>query len=85
MFQVAVGIDGTIYVSDGYCNSRVASFTASGVFIGDYVVNSPVMDVPHSLVLDECGGFLMVADREASKVHRFKLSSREYAGEHLQT
>ena len=34
MTQVAVALDGTIYVGDGYCNNRLAKFSASGQYQG---------------------------------------------------
>ncbi len=33
--QVAVARDGTFYVADGYCNTRVAKFNADGTYIGE--------------------------------------------------
>jgi hypothetical protein len=78
--QVAVGKDGRIYVSDGYCNSRVAQFSGEGVHEGDFVLEEGEMNVPHSLVLDECKDRLMVADRENARVHQFELSSRRVVG-----
>ncbi len=73
-------MEGTIYVSDGYCNSRVAQFTAEGDFEGDFVLPKESMNVPHSVLLLECSDALVVADRESSKVHRFELSTRTYKG-----
>ncbi len=32
--HVAVARDGSFYVADGYCNSRVAKFDANGTFLG---------------------------------------------------
>lgn len=34
--QVALSRSGDIFVSDGYCNSRVVQFTAAGVYIREY-------------------------------------------------
>lgn len=31
------------------------------------------MNIPHALVVDDCGGNLFVADRESSYIHRFPL------------
>lgn len=78
--QVAVSNDGSVFVSDGYCNSRVAKFAANGTHLGDFVLPAGDMNVPHSLVLEECSSTLLVADREASKVHRFDLSGQQHTG-----
>ena len=78
--QVAVGKDGRVYVSDGYCASRVAQFSAEGVHQADFVLEEGAMNVPHSLALDECKDHLMVADRENSRIHQFELSSRKFVG-----
>lgn len=80
---MAVTRDGTILVSDGYCNSRVASFTASGHHLGDFVLEEGAMAIPHSLVLDECEGAILVADREQSRIHRFQLDNRKLTGKHV--
>lgn len=79
--QVAVSLDGTVYVSDGYCNSRVAQFTSSGEYQGDFLLEAQAMQIPHSVLLHECSGNLIAADRESSKVHQFELSTRKYKGE----
>jgi peptidylamidoglycolate lyase len=34
--QVAVALDGTVFVSDGYCNSRVVKFSADGKYLGEW-------------------------------------------------
>lgn len=33
--QVDVGADGTVYVADGYCNSRIIKFAADGAYLGE--------------------------------------------------
>lgn len=78
---MAVSVKGAVYVSDGYCNSRVAQFTPEGEFQGDFALPDGAMNVPHSVLLHECSDTLIVADRESSKVHQFELASREYKGE----
>ena len=78
--QVAVANNGEVFVSDGYCNARVAHFASDGTHLGDFTLAGGPMNVPHSLVLDECEGALMVADREAAQVHRFELASRKHTG-----
>ncbi|KAK9814322.1 hypothetical protein WJX72_004044 [[Myrmecia] bisecta] len=74
--QVAVANDGTIYIADGYCNARVVQYAPDGAFQGEFKLPSGAIDISHSLLLDECAGMLLVADREAAKVHRFDLHTR---------
>lgn len=47
--QVAVGRNGSIYVSDGYCNARVAEFAPDGTWVRDYTLPAAegAMQVPH--------------------------------------
>ena len=40
--QVALANDGRIFVADGYCNNRVAQFTAEGKHVGDFLVPGEV-------------------------------------------
>ena len=82
--QVAVSnSDGRIFISDGYCNDRVAEFSPKGEHVGDYRLgNGARMSVPHAVVLDECSNALIVADRESSKVQRFDATSRQHTGGH---
>ncbi len=73
--------DGTIFVADGYCNSRVVRFNPNGTFHGHFELpGSGALAVPHSLVLDECRNTLYVADRESSKVHSFDLGNHQLTG-----
>lgn len=81
--QVALANDGRVFVGDGYCNSRVLEFSAEGEWRGEYVVSSTAgqpLQNPHSIVLQECAHALYVAEREASRVHRFSLGTRELEG-----
>eukprot|EP00197_Chlamydomonas_leiostraca_P013619 CAMPEP_0202860488 /NCGR_PEP_ID=MMETSP1391-20130828/2163_1 /ASSEMBLY_ACC=CAM_ASM_000867 /TAXON_ID=1034604 /ORGANISM="Chlamydomonas leiostraca, Strain SAG 11-49" /LENGTH=823 /DNA_ID=CAMNT_0049539651 /DNA_START=226 /DNA_END=2694 /DNA_ORIENTATION=+ len=72
--QVAVARDGSFFVSDGYCNSRVAWFDTAGKFIAD----APVPRTPdghpsvaHSVLLDECRSKVYVAARETGRVYEY--------------
>jgi hypothetical protein len=71
--HVVVGRDGTIYVGDGYCNSRVSRFAPDGAPLGAWALpatkyeNAPP-PLPHSLALDECRRRLYVADRAGARV-----------------
>ena len=69
-----------MFVSDGYCNARVAQFTANGSHVGDFVGS---LAVPHAVALDECRGHLYVASREAKQVAIFELGSRKELGASL--
>ena len=81
VLQVAVANDGTIFVADGYCNSRVVRFTPNGTFHSHFELpGSAALAVPHSLVLDECRTTLYVADRESSRVHSFDLGNHQLTG-----
>ena len=80
ILQVAIANDGRIFVADGYCNSRVMQFSPSGDYETEYRLTPGLMDVPHSLVLDECNDGLYVADREHSQVHKFSISQAKLQG-----
>ena len=68
-------------MADGYCNSRVVSFTPNGTFQAQFELpGSAALAVPHSLVLDECRNTLYVADRESSQVHSFDLGNHQLTG-----
>ena len=70
-------------MGDGYCNSRVVEFSAAGAWQGEFVLPASAgqaLQNPHSLVLEECGRALYVAEREASRVHRFSLATRALEG-----
>ena len=72
--HVAVGSDGSFFVADGYCNSRVVAFAADGSYRGEWTglgLDSPGgLSIPHALALDECADILYVADRENGRVVR---------------
>lgn len=72
--------DGSIFVADGYCNSRVVRYNSSGHYEAEYRLPRGEMDVPHSLVLDECSDALYVADREHSQIHKFLISDQTLQG-----
>lgn len=81
--QVAVARSGSVFVADGYCNSRVAEFDANGTWQRDYTLpmrGERQMQVPHSVVVQECSKQLLVADREAGRVHAFQLGAAKYHG-----
>jgi len=71
--DVAVAEDGTVFISDGYRNSRVMQFSPDGLFLGQWGVNGKGVgefDVPHGLSMDNKGR-IYVADRENDRVQIF--------------
>ena len=65
--DVAVSNDGSnIYVADGYCNSRIVKFDASGNYLNEYKMpeNEEQLTIPHSILLIESLDLVCVADRE---------------------
>ncbi|KAM7148169.1 peptidyl-glycine alpha-amidating monooxygenase isoform 9-T20 [Molossus nigricans] len=87
--DVAVDPDtGAIYVSDGYCNSRIVQFSPSGKFITQWGEESSgsspkpgQFSVPHSLALVPHLGELCVADRENGRIQCFKTDTKEFVRE----
>jgi DNA-binding beta-propeller fold protein YncE len=70
---VAVARDGSIYVSDGYDNSRVAKFSASGEFLFDWGRKGSgpgEFDLVHAVALDEQDR-VYVADRGNARIQVF--------------
>ncbi|XP_023605435.1 peptidyl-glycine alpha-amidating monooxygenase isoform X8 [Myotis lucifugus] len=87
--DVAVDPDtGAVYVSDGYCNSRIVQFSPSGEFITQWGEESSGSNpkpgqftVPHSLALVPHLGQLCVADRENGRIQCFKTDTKEFVRE----
>ncbi|XP_053767147.1 peptidyl-glycine alpha-amidating monooxygenase isoform X11 [Desmodus rotundus] len=87
--DVAVDPDtGTIYVSDGYCNSRIVQFSPSGQFITQWGEESSgsnpapgQFSVPHSLALVPHLDQLCVADRENGRIQCFNTDTKEFVRE----
>jgi peptidylamidoglycolate lyase len=71
--DVAIAADGSIYVADGYGNSRIAHFSNEGQFLGDWGQRGDVpgeFNNPHNVVLDPQGR-VYVADRQNSRIQIF--------------
>ena len=71
--DVAFGLNGDIYVADGYGNSRVVQFSEAGDFIRDWgeAGNAPnQFNNPHNLVVAD-NGKVFVADRHNKRIQIF--------------
>lgn len=76
--DVAVTNDGSFYVSDGYSNSRIIKFSASGKYLfqwGKKGSGPGEFDIPHAVDLDEKGN-VYVADRENNRVQVFNANGK---------
>jgi peptidylamidoglycolate lyase len=86
--DVAVAPDGTLYISDGYGNSRVVELSASGAFVkewGTFGTGPGQFDTPHSIALDDAGR-VYVADRGNARIQRFDRDGKfldEWHGQEL--
>jgi hypothetical protein len=72
--DVAWGPDGTIYVSDGYNNSRVVKISKDGVWLktyGTYGSGDGNMKIPHGIAVG--GGHVYVADRNNNRIQVFDM------------
>jgi peptidylamidoglycolate lyase len=76
--DVAFGPDGTVYVSDGYGNTRVVRFTADGRYLGEWGVSGKgpgQFNLPHGIAVDRRGR-VYVADRENFRLQIFDSTGR---------
>ena len=83
--DVALGLDGSIYVTDGYGNARVHHFTPDGKHIrswGEPGDGPGQFNIPHSVCVDGSGQ-VYVVDRENKRIQVFTadgLYIREWRG-----
>jgi hypothetical protein len=71
--DVAFGPDGSIYISDGYINSRVAKADKNGLWLkswGDRGNKEGELNTPHSIAADAAGN-VYVADRGNRRIQVF--------------
>lgn len=71
--DVAVLPDGSFYVSDGYENTRVIKFSATGEFLFQWGTKGSApgqFELPHGIAVDKSGR-VFVADRSNSRVQVF--------------
>ncbi|XP_052635015.1 peptidyl-glycine alpha-amidating monooxygenase isoform X6 [Harpia harpyja] len=83
-------ITGSIYISDGYCNSRVIQFSPKGLYVMQWGEGTETslgrarpgqFHIPHSLALIPDFSQLCVADRENGRIQCFKLETGEFIRE----
>jgi peptidylamidoglycolate lyase len=76
--DIAIARDGSIYVSDGYGNSRIVKFSSTGHYLfewGKKGDNEGEFNVPHAVDLDEKGN-VYVADRENNRIQVFDAAGK---------
>lgn len=76
--DIAFGADGSIYVSDGYGNNRVAKFSAEGKFLFDWGKKGAgpgEFDLPHGNAID-ASGLVYVADRSSARIEVFDANGK---------
>ncbi|NXN92321.1 AMD monooxygenase, partial [Rhinopomastus cyanomelas] len=81
-------ITGSIYVSDGYCNSRIIQFSPNGLYKMQWGEETSLgrdrpgqFHIPHSLALIPDFSQLCVADRENGRIQCFKLETGQFIRE----
>ncbi|XP_054509411.1 peptidyl-glycine alpha-amidating monooxygenase isoform X6 [Agelaius phoeniceus] len=81
-------ITGSIYVSDGYCNSRIIQFSPNGLYVMQWGEETSLgrsgpgqFCIPHSLALIPDLSQLCVADRENGRIQCFRLETGEFTRE----
>ncbi|XP_057900626.1 peptidyl-glycine alpha-amidating monooxygenase isoform X3 [Melospiza georgiana] len=81
-------VTGSIYVSDGYCNSRIIRFSPNGLYVMQWGEESSLdrsgpgqFRIPHSLALIPDLSQLCVADRENGRIQCFRLETGEFTRE----
>ncbi|KAM9456628.1 peptidyl-glycine alpha-amidating monooxygenase B isoform 2-T4 [Clarias gariepinus] len=86
--DVAVDPDtGNIYVSDGYCNTRILAFSPEGKYLSHWGAgsldqrNRVPFQIPHSLAFATDKRELLVADRENGRVQCFMVDTGEFVKE----
>ncbi|KAM3847240.1 peptidyl-glycine alpha-amidating monooxygenase isoform 5-T7 [Vipera latastei] len=79
---------GNIYVSDGYCNSRIVQFSPNGIFVMQWGEETSIghakpgqFSIPHSLTLASDFDQLCVADRENGRIQCFKPETGKFVRE----
>jgi len=76
--DIAFAADGSVYISDGYGNNRVAKFAPDGKFLLDWGhkgTGPGEFDLPHSVAVD-AQGLVYVADRGNSRIQIFDANGK---------
>ncbi len=76
--HVAFAADGTMYITDGYGNSRVHVFSPEGTHLsswGEPGTDPGQFNLPHNIYVDR-SGYVYVADRENHRVQVFDRTGR---------
>jgi len=73
--DVAVTTQGDVFVTDGYCNSRVLKFNKDGKKLAQFADNS--LSVPHAVTVLESMNLVCVADREHRAVVCYHTGEQE--------
>ncbi|XP_041327059.1 peptidyl-glycine alpha-amidating monooxygenase isoform X4 [Pyrgilauda ruficollis] len=81
-------VTGSIYISDGYCNSRIIQFSPNGLYVMQWGEETSLgrsrpgqFYIPHSLALVPDLSQLCVADRENGRIQCFRLETGEFTKE----
>jgi len=76
--HVAVAQDGSLFISDGYGNSRIHKFSPEGKHLfswGEPGTDPGQFNIPHNICADTAG-YLYVADRENHRIQVFDQEGR---------
>ncbi|HEX3236333.1 MAG TPA: peptidyl-alpha-hydroxyglycine alpha-amidating lyase family protein [Gemmatimonadales bacterium] len=82
--DVAQGVNGSVYISDGYRNTRVIEFDSNGQFVREWGEPGGArgqFNLPHGIAVDT-GGRVYVADRGNARIQTFDSTGRFLAAWH---
>jgi peptidylamidoglycolate lyase len=86
--DIAFHPDGSLYVSDGYQNTRVMKFTAAGKFVAQWGTPGQTLGafkLPHGIAID-AQGRIIVCDRENHRLQFFDsngIALEAWSGDHI--
>lgn len=76
--DIAIAKNGSFYVSDGYGNSRIIKFSATGKYLLEWGTKGSKegqFNIPHGITIDN-QGYLYVADRENNRIQVFDTAGK---------